>query len=72
MSKFAVVKENNKLIRDMDSKAILNTDLGALNEHRKKKKMMEGILENHKKIDKLETDVQIIKEMLTQLLKDKV
>lgn len=68
MSNFAKVKDHNGLIRDMDSKAILNVDTKALIEHRSKKQVMKGVIDNSKKIDNLENDISEIKQLLAQLI----
>lgn len=54
----------------MDSKAILNTDIQALQDHRRKRLMMKEVLDNHKKIEKLEQDMSEIKDMLSTLIKN--
>jgi hypothetical protein len=68
MNNYARVKEHNDLVRDLNSKAILNIDQEALENHRKKKTVMQTIIKNNKKIDELETDVKEIKQMLSCLL----
>lgn len=68
MSNFAKVKDHNGLVRDMDSKAILNVDTKALIEHRSKKQVMKGVIDNSKKIDNLENDISEIKQLLAQLI----
>jgi hypothetical protein len=68
MSNYAKVKEHNNLVRDMSSKAILNIDQEALENHRRKKSMMKSIVENNEKIHDLENDVKEIKQMLSCLL----
>ena len=68
MSNFAKVKDHNGLVRDMESKAILNVDTKALIEHRSKKQVMKGVIDNSKKIDNLENDISEIKQLLAQLI----
>jgi hypothetical protein len=68
MNNFAKVKDHKYLIRDMESKAILNTDVEALENHRKKKSMMKNVMENNNKIHELESDIKEVKEMLSCLL----
>lgn len=73
MNNYAKVKDHNDVIRDMNSKAILNIDQEALENHRKKRQMMKNIVENNEKIVKLENDIDEIKNMLAILLeKNKV
>jgi hypothetical protein len=68
MTNFAKVKDHTGLIRDMNSKAILNIDKEALNDHRRKKAVMKKIVEDTKRIDKIENDVCEIKQMLIALM----
>jgi hypothetical protein len=68
MTNYAKVKEHNDLVRDMSSKAILNIDQEALENHRKNKSIMKSLVENHKKVEELEDDVKEIKQMLLCLL----
>ena len=69
MSNYSKVKDQNGLIRDMNSKAILNIDKQALDEHRQKRKVMRDLLSQGARIDKMETDITEIKSMLIELLK---
>ena len=67
-----IVKENVNLQRDSYSKGIVNTDLAALNEYRQKRKIINDVNTTTERITKLENDIGDIKEMLVQLLKDRV
>lgn len=69
MTNYAKVKDHRGLVRDMDSKAVLNVDTQALHEHRRKKKVMTDLMNQSSRIDKIENDVSEIKDMLLQLLK---
>lgn len=69
MSNYSKVKDKNGLIRDMSSKAILNIDKQALDEHRQKRKVMKDLISQGSRIDKMENDISEIKNMLTELLK---
>lgn len=71
MSNYAKVKDEKGLIRDMNSKAILNVDSKALNEHRNKKQMMKGVIDNSHKINRIEDDILEIKQLLAQLINTK-
>ena len=55
------VKDHPHLIKDMDSKAVLNTNYAALLEDKKKKQMEE-------EFNSLKSDVEDIKKMLQALL----
>jgi carbamoylphosphate synthase small subunit len=68
MNNYAKVKEHNDIVRDMNSKAILNIDREALENHRRKKTVMKTIVENNEKIHELENNVKEIKQMLSCLL----
>jgi hypothetical protein len=67
-----IVKENVNLQRDSYSKGIINTDLAALNDYKQKRKMLSEVNTNSERIAKLENDIGDIKNMLVQLLKDRV
>ena len=67
MTEYAKVEEHKELIRDMHSKAVLNTDSQALLEHRKKKAMMQEVVNNSMKINQIENDIAEIKQMLISL-----
>jgi hypothetical protein len=68
MTNYAKVKEHKNLVREMYSKAILNTDEQALLQHRKNKSVLKNIMENNKKIEKLESDIGDIKSMLQSII----
>lgn len=63
------------LLRDPHSKALLNTDVSALNEHRKKKRAMAAILNNSRelesRVDELSSKINNIESLLKQLLEKK-
>lgn len=60
------------LLRDPYSKALVNSDVSALNEHKKKKRAMNAILNNSKeleaRVDELSSKMNNIEIMLTKLL----
>lgn len=66
------VKENGNLYRDGYSKGIVNTNVNELKEYREKKRLTNTLLSNEQKIQKLENDISDIKNMLVQLLRDRV
>jgi carbamoylphosphate synthase small subunit len=68
MNNYAKVQDHNDLVRDMNSKAILNIDQEALENHRRKKSVMKSLVENNQKVKELENDVKEIKQMLSCLL----
>jgi hypothetical protein len=65
------IKDNNKLIRDVHSKAVLNTDRNALQEYYAKrniiKKEQEEKTETKIRLAKLESDMQDIKNLLVEI-----
>lgn len=71
MNNYLKVKDHKNLVRDVNSKAVLNLDKQALDEHRNKKKMVKELFNNNAKINKLEEDVNEIKSLLKQLLEKK-
>lgn len=70
MNKYAKVIDKNGLVRDMESKAVLNTDKQALIEHRKKRKIMLDLMGQDSRISKIENDLSEIKTLLMQLIKN--
>lgn len=69
---FAKVKDHDNLVRDMNSKAILNTDRLALQEYYQKRELAKKELsektESKQRLDKIENDMADIKNMLAQLI----
>ena len=69
---FAKVKDHDNLIRDMNSKAILNTDKLALQEYQQKrelaKKELAEKIESKQRIDKIENEMLEIKDLLRELI----
>ena len=59
--KLAKVKDHPHLVKDMESKAVLNTNYAALVEYKKKKQMEEELVS-------LKSDMEDIKKMLQALL----
>jgi len=51
------VKEHPSLLRDKNSKALINTDIAALNEYKNKKKMAEDV-------DTLKKEIQELKQLM--------
>jgi hypothetical protein len=57
MSSLIPVKEHPSLLRDKNSKALINTDIAALNEYKNKKKMAEDV-------DTLKKEIQELKQLM--------
>lgn len=55
------IKDHPDLVKDMDSKAVLNTNYAALLEYRKKQQMQE-------EIQNLKSDVSEIKSLLNNIV----
>lgn len=58
---YTKVTDHPSLIRDNKSQALLNTDIGALNEYRNRKKLAE-------RVDGLSNEISEIKNMLGLIL----
>jgi hypothetical protein len=65
------IKDNNKLVRDTHSKAVLNTDRNGLNEYLMKREMIKKEMfeksETKERLAKLESDMQDIKNLLIEI-----
>jgi hypothetical protein len=57
MNTLIPVKEHPSLLRDKNSKALINTDIAALNEYKNKKKMAEDV-------DTLKKEIQELKQLM--------
>ena len=69
--KYAKVKENPELIRDMDSKAVLNTNLTALQAYKKKREKQQEIQSAVDDINNLRQEVNELKTLMQRIL-DKI
>jgi conjugal transfer/entry exclusion protein len=63
------VKGNERLVRDPDNFAILNTDRSALKVHEQKMEQLRRVKNQQDEINTIKRDVSEIKDMLSQLLK---
>jgi hypothetical protein len=61
MSTLYKVKDHPHLVKDMDSKAVLNTNYAALLEYKKQKQTLNDV-------ESLKNDVKEIKQLLGELL----
>jgi hypothetical protein len=65
------IKDNNKLVRDIHSKAVLNTDRNGLNEYLMKRELAKKEIfektETKERLAKLENDMQDIKNLLIEI-----
>jgi t-SNARE complex subunit (syntaxin) len=69
---FAKVKDHDNLVRDMNSKAILNTDRLALQDYYQKRDLAKKELseknESKQRLDKIENDMAEIKDLLRMMI----
>lgn len=72
---YAKVKDHNHLVRDISSKAVLNTDKAGLNDYLMKreiaKKQQVEKLETQQRLEKLEQDMGEIKALLYEIARKK-
>lgn len=61
--------EAEGLVRDPESGAVLNVDISKLEAYRKQKEYMQNAMKNNERINKVENDLNEIKQMLSQLIK---
>lgn len=69
--KTAKIIDHPDLIRDMDSKAVLASNLDKYQEHRQKKHFLKNVMNQGEEIENLKKDISEIKQMLLLLTKDK-
>lgn len=65
--KYLIVQEENNLIRDTYSKAILNTDLTAVKRHENRIKQIEKEKQQESEINSLKQDIAEIKSLLLKM-----
>jgi hypothetical protein len=69
---FAKVQDHDNLIRDMQSKAVLNTDKAGLQNYLQKrelaKKELSEKVESKQRLDKIENEMSEIKDLLRELI----
>lgn len=65
---FIPMKDGKNLLRDMASKAILNTDTDKINDYKLKTKLIQKAKQDTERINKLEQDVSEIKTLLLNLI----
>lgn len=69
--KYAKVKENPELIRDMDSKAVLNTNRSALESYKKKREKQQELKSAINDINNMKQDINDLKTLMQRIL-DKI
>lgn len=68
---FLKVKENKDLVRAIDSKAILNTNLKELNKYRQEREERLKLKRLSEDSEKMKSDIEEIKSLLMQLIGQK-
>jgi len=61
MNSLIPVSDHPSLLRDKNSKALINTDIAALNEYKNKKKLIEDV-------SSLKNEVQDLKRLMLELI----
>jgi hypothetical protein len=69
--KYAKVKENPELVRDMDSKAVLNTNVSALQAYKKKREKQQEVNAAIDDINNMKNEINEIKTLMQRIL-DKI
>ena len=69
--KYAKVKENPELIRDMNSKAVLNTNMTALQGYKKRRAKQQEIDQTISDINTMKQDINDLKSLMQRIL-DKI
>lgn len=62
------VKENERLVRDSGTLAILNTDKTAIRSHEQKMELLRKQKAQEEEINNIKSDISEIKDLLRQLL----
>jgi len=66
--KYAKVKENPELIRDMSSKAVLNTNQTALQSYKKKREKQQELKSAIDDINNMKQDINDLKTLMQRIL----
>jgi cell division protein FtsL len=71
MTQFAKVKENPDLVRDMNTQAILNTNVDALQAYKKRRQKERDISDSLSDINNMKQDINDLKTLMQRIL-DKI
>lgn len=66
--KYARVKDEKNLIRDMSTQAILNTDISAVKRHEQRMQQLNKQKEQQAEINNLKSEISEIRKLLQQLI----
>jgi len=69
--KYAKVKDNPELVRDMDSKAILNTNIDSLTAYKRRREKAKEIDQTIGDINTMKQDINDLKTLMQRIL-DKI
>jgi hypothetical protein len=65
------ILENEHLVRDVKTNAVLNTDLSSLEKYRAKREREKKVSSTITELDNMKDEIKEIKSLLYQLLKEK-
>ena len=68
MTTYARITDKQNMVRDMYSKAVLNTDASVVKKHEQRLKLLEKEQAREAEINKLKSELSEIKTLLKQLL----
>ena len=71
MNKYAKVRDNPDLVRDMGNQAILNSNVDALTAYKKRRQKEREVLESLDDINSMKQEMQEIKSLMQRIL-DKI
>lgn len=70
-TKIAKIIDHPDLIRDLESKAVLATDIKKYSEHRQKKNLLKDMMQQNEEIKSLKKDIEELKALVGQLVNNK-
>lgn len=65
---YVKIKDHDSLIRDLDSKAILHTNMNAVDRYNQQRKIFDTAKKSADEINDLKSDINELKEMFKSLL----
>lgn len=70
-TKIAKIIDHPDLIRDLESKAVLATDIKKYSEHVQKKNLLKDMMKQNEEIKSLKKDIEDLKALVGQLVNNK-